>query len=283
MESAGPGERGDVPAAHGGTAGGDAAGPEAPAAEGFDSLFAAIPRSPALRRIWRDAYGLDYPAEAEPFSFVTVTDLRRMAAELAVGPGQVMVDLACGSGGPGLWVARETGASLVGVDFSKVAIEQAGRRAVELGYGERARFLVGDAAATGLPEASVDGAMSVDAFWLFPDKRRAAAEIARILRPGARFIFTTWEFAATPAGWPEQLNQHRDLLSETGLALRACEETPDWQRRQLAVYEGILAAEPCLQAELGQDAAAALIGEAREVPALLQDARRILIIAARPR
>jgi len=48
-----------------------------------------------------------------------------------------------------------------------------------------------------------------------------ARRTARLLRPGARFIFTTWEFAATPAGWPAQLNQHRDLLSEAGLALRA--------------------------------------------------------------
>ena len=109
-----------------------------------------------------------------------------------------------------------------------------------------------------------------------------ARRTARLLRPGARFIFTTWEFAATPAGWPAQLNQHRDLLSEAGLALRACEETPDWRRRQLAVYDGILAAEPSLRAELGEDAAASLIDEAREVPALLHDGRRVLIIAARP-
>jgi SAM-dependent methyltransferase len=282
MGSSGPDERRDLPAAQGQTTGGDLSSAETPAAEAFDTLFAAIPRSPTLRRIWHDAYGLDYPQEADPFAFVTVTDLRRMAAELAVGPGQVMVDLACGRGGPGLWVARETGAALVGVDFSEVGIEQAGRRALELGLGERARFLVRDAAATGLPEASFDGAMSVDSFWLFPDKRQVAAEVARILRPGGRFIFTTWEFPATPPGWPAQLNQHRDLLSEAGLALRTCEETQDWRRRQLAVYEGILAAESSLRAELGEDAAAPLIGEAQEVPAMLHDGRRVIIVSARP-
>jgi SAM-dependent methyltransferase len=282
MGSSGPDERRDLPAARGQTAGGDLASAETPAAEDFDTLFAAIPRSPTLRRIWHDAYGLDYPEEADPFGFVTLTDLRRMAAELAVGPGQVMVDLACGRGGPGLWVARKTGASLVGIDFSEVGIEQAGRWALELEFGERARFLVRDAAATGLPAASFDGAMSVDSFWLFPDKRKVAAEIARILRPGACFIFTTWEFPATPPGWPAQLNQHRDLLSEAGLALRACEETQDWRRRQLAVYDGILAAESSLRAELGEDATAPLISEAREVPALLQDGRRVLIVSARP-
>ena len=48
------------------------------------------------------------------------------------------------------------------------------------------------------------------------------------------------------------------------------------------LYEGILAAESSLRAELGEDAAAPLIGEAQEVPALLQDGRRILIVAGRP-
>lgn len=52
--------------------------------------------------------------------------------------------------------------------------------------------------------------------------------------------------------------------------------------RQLAVYDGILAAESSLRAELGEDATAPLIGEAREVPALLQDGRRVLIVSARP-
>jgi SAM-dependent methyltransferase len=282
MGSPGPNERRDLPAAQGQIVGGDLSSAETPTAQDFDTLFAAIAHSPTLRRIWHDAYGRDYPEEADPFSFVTLTDLRRMAAELAVGPGQVVVDLACGRGGPGLWVAQETGASLIGVDFSEVGIEQAERRALELGFGERARFLVRDAAATGLPEASFDGAMSVDSFWLFPDKRRVAAEIARILRPGARFIFTTWELPASPAGWPPQLNQHRDLLSEAGLALRACAETQDWRRRQLAVYEGILAAESSLRAELGEDATAPLIGEALEVPDLLQDGRRVLIVSTRP-
>jgi SAM-dependent methyltransferase len=281
MGSSGPDERRDLSAVPGQTQGGDLASAETSAAGDFDTLFAAIPRSPTLRRIWHDAYGLDYPEEADPFSFVTLTDLRQIAAELVVGPGQVMVDLACGRGGPGLWVARETGASLVGVDFSEVAIEQAGRRAPEFGFVGQARFLVRDAAATGLPEASFDGAMSVDSFWLFPDKRQVAGEVARILRPGARFVFTTWEFPNTPPGWPPQLNQHRDLLSEAGLALRACEETQDWRQRQLAVYEGIRAAESSLQAELG-DAAAPLIGEAQEVPALLQAGRRVLIVSARP-
>jgi len=52
-------------------------------------------------------------------------------ADLA--PGQTLVDLGCGRGGPGLWLAREAGALLIGVDFSPVAADQATHRAVLFG------------------------------------------------------------------------------------------------------------------------------------------------------
>jgi len=159
-----------------------------PAAESFNAIFEATSRSPVLRHIWRVVYGQDYPEEADPFSFVTLTDLNRIARELEVGAGQVMVDVACGRGGPGLWIARETGASLVGVDFSQIGIDHAHQQAVQLGLSRRADFLVRDVARTGLPEASLDAAMSVDSFWLFPDKEQVAEEVARFLRPGGRFV-----------------------------------------------------------------------------------------------
>jgi SAM-dependent methyltransferase len=252
------------------------------AAESFNILFTAVARSATLRRIWRFVYGPDYPEEADPFSFVTLTDLRRIAAELGVGRGQTVLDLACGRGGPGLWIAQETGASLVGVDFSHVAVEHAQQRAAQLGLSGCARFRVGDAATTGLYDASVDAAMSVDSFWLFPDKLGASTEVARILRPGGRFVFTTWEFDLTPPGWPPQLSHHRDLLHEAGFILETYEETPDWRRRQLAVYAGILAADTELMAELGETASRDIIAEARQVPALLGQSRRVLITTRRP-
>jgi SAM-dependent methyltransferase len=244
-------------------------------------LFAAVSHSPTLRHIWRVVYGLDYPEEADPFSFVTITDLRRIAGDLGVGRGQTIADLACGRGGPGLWIARETGASLVGVDFSEVAVEQARQRANQLGLSERARFLVGNADGTGLPESSVDAVMSVDSFWLFPHKARVAAEVARILRPGGRFVFTTWDFDHTPPGWPPQVRHHKDLLSETRFLLQSYEETPDWLRRQVAVYEGILAAQPELVEELGESAASDMIAEALHMPAVLGQSRRVLVVARR--
>ena len=149
-------------------------------AELFNTGFAGWSKSPTMRHIWRKVYGEDYPEDVDPFSFVTLTDLRRITRELRVGPGQTFADLACGRGGPGLWVARESGAALVGIDFSRVAVEHAIQRIGVFGLSGRARFQVGDFTATGLPAVALDGAMSVDALWLVPDKAAAVREVAPI-------------------------------------------------------------------------------------------------------
>src|SRR2546425_9427530 len=86
----------------------------------YDRLFAGYAKSPTLRKIWRDAYGDDFPENVEPLSYVTLTDLRRIVSALGVGPGATIVDLGSGSGGPSLWGARPTGAQGVGIDVSPI-------------------------------------------------------------------------------------------------------------------------------------------------------------------
>jgi len=80
-------------------------------------------RSESYRDIFRKVYGDDYPEEINPDSFVTITDLRTIAKKLNIGSEKSFIDLGCGRGGPGLWIARETGANYIGIDFSENAIE----------------------------------------------------------------------------------------------------------------------------------------------------------------
>jgi SAM-dependent methyltransferase len=124
-----------------------------PTATGFDEAFAAIAASPGIRRVWRTV-DPDLPPEIEPFRFVSGGLLRHVAQALALSPGQTLVDLGCGRGGPGLWLAQSQGASLIGVDFSAVAVQQANERAALFGLADTARFVMGDLAATGLPMPS---------------------------------------------------------------------------------------------------------------------------------
>jgi ubiquinone/menaquinone biosynthesis C-methylase UbiE len=95
-------------------------------------------------------------------------------------------------GGPGLWLARSRGVSLIGVDFSPVAIQQASGRVV-FGPAQAARFVVGDLAATGLPDAVADAVVSIDALHFAADLPAAGREVLRILRPGHRLVLTGWQ------------------------------------------------------------------------------------------
>jgi ubiquinone/menaquinone biosynthesis C-methylase UbiE len=96
----------------------------------------------------------------------------------------VIVDVACGTSGPGLWTARQAGASLIGVDPSPAGLAAARQRAARTGLGARSRFEQGSFEHTHLPGSSADAVMSIEAFQYAPDKRAGLREFARILRPG---------------------------------------------------------------------------------------------------
>lgn len=240
--------------------------------ERYEAFFAAQAASPTLAAIYQGAYGADHPAELQPFGFVTWTDLRRISALLEVGAGQSLADIGCGRGGPGIWVARETGAHLVGLDVVAGAVADAALRSVALDL-PTARFRIGGFTDTGLPAASCAAVMSVDALWMVWDKAAALGEVARVLRPGGRFVFTTWETAEV---------DHLALLADAGFDVRVREETPDWLDRQLAVYTGIRDAERELRAEMGDEAAEVILAEARDTPSRLPSTPRLLLAAVRP-
>jgi SAM-dependent methyltransferase len=139
-----PQDRGDLPPAF---------GTPAPTAAGFDEVFSAAAASPGIRRVWELAEP-DLPPQIEPFSFVSAGLLRHVAQALDLSPGQTLVDLGCGRGGPGMWLARQADVSLVGVDFSPVGVDQAAHRAALFGLAGRARFVVGDLTHTPRPTPS---------------------------------------------------------------------------------------------------------------------------------
>ena len=257
--------------------------------QGYSARWSSHDESPTRQRIRREVYGDDYPVEADPRSYVTVTELRAIARDLDVGPRRTIVDLGCGQGGPSLWVARETGAELVGVDLSSVGITRAEERAAELGLGDRSRFQVGDITATGLPDASFDGAMSVDVLWAVPDKLAALEEAARILKPGARLAFTNWDRDLTPPGYLPPLADHRPLLEQAGFEIERYHVQPDAETKRRAVYEAVVAAEHNLVQEMGEEAAARLMFEARGTLGLtdgvdyLAHSRRIYVVARNTR
>ncbi len=114
----------------------------------------------------------------------------RLIRALAVGRGDTVADIACGLGESSLQVARATGARAIGIDLSSDSIAAARRAAEDAGLAGAVEFLVGDAETLPLEDATVDGVLCECSLCTFPDKERAAAELARVLKPGARLALS---------------------------------------------------------------------------------------------
>lgn len=116
-----------------------------------------------------------------------------LAEAAGIGRGQRGVDLCCGTGASMTLLVRLLDvASMVGVEAAASQVE-CGRRSVEHdALEERIRFVVGDATATGLPEAEADFVWSEDAWCYVPEKRRLVAEAVRLTLPGGVIAFTDW-------------------------------------------------------------------------------------------
>ena len=246
----------------------------------FDDIFLDYERSARLPALMRSALDETLPAEVQPYSFVTVPALEEIARELRLAASELLVDLACGRGGPGIWMAQATATRLVGVDFSTVAVAQARRRADVSPLAGRARFQVGDLGATGLPDASADALMCIDSFQFADDIGQAANEAWRILRPGRRLVLTNWEpREAARCRVPDvfaRLDFAATLRSAGFVEVRVAERET-WHRREHVVFQRALDAEP------GDDAALEQFRtEAARVLPLMGLLRRVIVTAVRP-
>jgi SAM-dependent methyltransferase len=237
----------------------------------YRSIFQNAAQSEVLRSIWLGVYGDDYPLEAEPFGFITLSDLE-IIASLIKQPAAQLVDIGCGKGGPGLWVARKIGSSLIGLDLLAEAIVQANLFRDRFANCPPAEFRVASFNNTRLPSASASVVLSIDSFWMVLDKVAALREMARILRPSGQFIMATW----TPAY--VDLPQ---LMKTTGFEITGLNEPKLWRERQLLVYEGIQANAQQLRAEVGIEAAEILLAEAVSAPDSLSKNARKVIVAER--
>ena len=255
---------------------------------GYDAVYTALPRSDTFNRLWRStAYRDQFPAEFAHIGFLTLSEAQQLLALLAPAPGEVVVDVACGTGGPGLWIAQQSSASLIGVDPSPAGLAAAGERAARTGLGGRSRFEQGSFEHTGLPGSSADVVMSIEAFQYAPDKRAGLSELARILRPGGRLGVICFEVdPAKTRGLPvlgvDPVGDYRPLLTRAGFEVLAYEETAGWAERVEAAFGAIVDAADALAVEMGEQASASAVAEAMITLDLQPYPRHILAVASTP-
>jgi arsenite methyltransferase len=110
----------------------------------------------------------------------------RLGMLLGLGPGQRVLDVAAGQGTSAIFLARRFGCAVVGVDYGGDMMRKATEAAERAGLAQLVQFEQGDAERLPFADGAFDALICECAFCTFPDKRAAAAEFRRVLRPGGQ-------------------------------------------------------------------------------------------------
>jgi SAM-dependent methyltransferase len=155
--------------------------------EGGYSTTYSLFDDPVSAQLRREIYGEDIGQN----SWLTVDEYRVWLAWLNLTTETQALEVGCGSGGPALFLAREIGARVTGVDVDEHGVAQANRMAQALDLAERAAFQRADASQP-LPFAdeTFDAIICIDAINHLPDRLAVLREWRRMLKPNGRLLFT---------------------------------------------------------------------------------------------
>ena len=184
--------------------------------------------------IRREAFGEDIGQS----SWLTAHEQDRFLSVLELSAGKRLLDIACGSGGPALRIAKKTGCSLLGIDLHEQAILTAKSLAEQRGLTQRAEFQVVNAAGLlPFPDAHFDAITCIDAINHLADRVRVVSEWSRVLKPGGRLLFTDPIIVTGPLSKEEIAvrssigsflfvppDYDRRVIAECGLRLVVCED-----------------------------------------------------------
>jgi SAM-dependent methyltransferase len=122
----------------------------------------------------------------------TIEDLHEAVVDaLDAGPGDVALDLACGTGRVAELLA-ERGATVTGIDLAPALVETAKERAnvralaIDYRVGDCERL-------TGIDDATFDAVGSSVGIMFAPDHAATASELARVTKRGGRIALANWK------------------------------------------------------------------------------------------
>ena len=157
-----------------------------PAVDLYDGLYGHL-EADVQRAVRRETYDVDLGQS----SWITLAEAREWFRLLELSPGKTALEIACGSGGMTERMARETGASCVGVDINAHGIDAARARARDSEAASRVSFQLVDAAKRlPFPDASFDAIFCNDAINHLPGRLDYLRDWQRVLRRGGRLLFT---------------------------------------------------------------------------------------------
>jgi SAM-dependent methyltransferase len=141
----------------------------------------------ALEEARRETYGEDFGQS----SWVTGPEYRRFSHLLGLSASDHVLDVGCGSGGPALFLAREIGCAVTGVDINEAGIRTGLALAREAGLQDKVHFRHADVSEpVPFPDQTFDAIVCMDVMCHLPDRGRLFGEWRRVLQPGSRALYT---------------------------------------------------------------------------------------------
>jgi SAM-dependent methyltransferase len=151
---------------------------------------------------------------AKPLDRLTVEDLApvdhfharglpatvELADRLSIRPGDHLLDIGCGLGGPARYLAKRFGCRVTGLDITPAFVEAGNELTALLHMQDRVRIDLGDGQRLPCGDGLFDAAISQHVTMNVADRSRFFAEAFRVLKPGATFALT--EHGLGPEGHP---------------------------------------------------------------------------------
>ncbi|MGE0046470.1 MAG: class I SAM-dependent methyltransferase [Hyphomonadaceae bacterium] len=125
----------------------------------------------------------------DEFHFRGREGTREAAALLDAQPSDHVLDVGAGIGGPARFLAHLTGCTVTGIDLTPDYVDAANDLTHRVGLDSRVAFRTADALALPFANGAFDKAWSLHASMNIADKAALYREIARVLKPGGRFVF----------------------------------------------------------------------------------------------
>jgi demethylmenaquinone methyltransferase / 2-methoxy-6-polyprenyl-1,4-benzoquinol methylase len=129
---------------------------------------------------------------------------RAMVDRIVPAPGQLILDVASGTAGVALQLARRTGAAVVGVDLTEQMLAVGHRRVAAAGRAGQVALVAGRAEQLPFPDQSFDSLTFTYLLRYVQDPQATLAELARVVKPGARVASLEFMLPPKPVfrlGW----------------------------------------------------------------------------------